>query len=109
MLKDWLSRTYFADKAIRICDNKMKPVVKILMPKEIREEMANYVRSQVNANYGLVEILFEFTEDVSVPTVASLARNGADFGSIDDDIDAPSIALLRGIQSLIKNLFRAQL
>ena len=68
------------------------------MPKAIREESYAHIRSVLQSSYNGVEIIYELTEDVLVPTVSSFERNGIDLGSIDNDPDAPSIALFRGIK-----------
>ncbi len=79
----------------------MKPIVKILIPKAIREESYADIRSVLQSSYNGVEFVYELTENVIIPTVYGLGRNGADLGSINDNPDATSIDLFRSIKVVL--------
>jgi hypothetical protein len=85
----------------------MKPLVKLLIPKTIPEESYVIIRSAFQEGYTEFDIHYELTEDVSAPTVSSFSRNEADLGRIDNDPDAPSVAIFRGMQITLNKIYRS--
>jgi hypothetical protein len=76
---------------------KMKPIARVAIPESTPADLVDAIKRHLGNSYSHITIEYELKADINHPIALSFDRNGADFGSVDGDMDTPSIAVISGI------------
>jgi hypothetical protein len=86
----------------------MKPLARIAIPDIASKEVVGAIALILRSSFSFIEIEFELKPGIANPKVLSFDRNGADLGSIDGNLDAPSIALFGAIHNEANRVFQEE-
>jgi hypothetical protein len=84
----------------------MKPYATVAIHQSVSSEVQVLIKERLTASYSHVNFTFEEGTDTLRPIAVRFDFNDADLGSIDGDKNAPSIAMITGIQNEANRAFR---